>query len=390
MSNIENPIPTGTDGLSFDAESGISKEDQGDILKTIEDVARQNKITVTAEDFVVKAAKRGVLFPFLVIAACAVGLVVGGAAFYFLFQQGQTNIVRGTLGTITAEGQLIQAVRQEETSRIQEKNQEISSIQGRLVDIDKQRQDLQANMDAKVQAKEADLRAQMAAALSAEKARLEKQGLTQQAIALRMQSEEAQRAAALQSQLEAYRKAQDAQRLLDEKNLQTLQDNFQADLARANAEKQQTLQDAQKREQALTGQFTQKTQSLESAAAQAQAQLAAIAAQREKEDVVIGQLTGLYGVVRDQINQHQYDKALAGLGSLRDFIDRPDVASLPGAGQAAGVRPVRHRFSFHLRAGRNRQGQNRHRDALAGSQPVHDPAPAGQPGAGAAESRENR
>ena len=48
----------------------------------------QNKIATTPEDFVVKAAKRGVLFPSLVIAAAALALVVGGAAFYFLFQQG--------------------------------------------------------------------------------------------------------------------------------------------------------------------------------------------------------------------------------------------------------------------------------------------------------------
>jgi hypothetical protein len=328
MSSQENTVPAAP-GLSFDAESGISPEDQKDILKAIEEVATQNKIVATPEDFVVRAAKRGVLFPVLVIAACAAGLAAGAAGFYFLFQQGQTNIVRGTLGTITAEGQLIQAVRQEANSKIQEKDQEIGSIQVRLADIDKQRQDLQSNMDVRVQQKEADLRAQMAAALDAEKARLQKQGLTQQAIAQRLQEAEKQRAADLARQLDAYRKSQDEQRLLEEKNLRTLQDNFQSNLARANAEKQAAMEDALKREQALKGQFTQKTQTLETAAAQAQAQLAAIAAQREKEDLVISQLTGLYGVVRDQINQHVYDKALGNLSSLRDFVNRPEVASLP-------------------------------------------------------------
>jgi hypothetical protein len=331
MSSTEDtvPAPASGPGLSFDADSGISPEDQKDILREIEDVAAQNKITARPEDFVVHAAKRGVLFPFLVIAACVVGLAAGGAGFYFLFQRGQTAIVRGTLGTITAEGQLIAAVRQEANSKIQEKDQEITSIQGRLTDIDKQRQDLQSNMDAKVQAKETDLKAQMAAALEAEKARLQKQGLTQAAIALRLQDEEKKRAAALASQLDAFRKAQDAQRQQDEKNLRTLQDNFQANLTRANAEKQQALEEAQKREAALKGQFTQKTQTLESTAAQAQAQLAAISAQREKEDLVIGQLTGLYGVVRDQISQHLYDKAITNLAALREFINKPDVASLP-------------------------------------------------------------
>ncbi|HTO23678.1 MAG TPA: hypothetical protein VMQ10_14480 [Spirochaetia bacterium] len=327
--SMQNTGPAPADELTFDKDSGISPEDQKDILHSIEEVALQNKITARPEDFVAHAAKRGILFPIIVIAACVVGLLGGGAAFYFLFQQGQTSIVKGTVGTITAEGQLIQAVRQEANNTILAKDQEITTINGRLADIDKQRQDLQSNMDAKVSAKEADLRAQMAAALDAEKARLEKQGLTQAVIAQRLQDAEKQRAADLAKQLDAYKRSQEAQRALDEQNLKTLENNFQANLQKANAEKQQALEEAQKRETALRGQFTQKTQTLESTAAQAQAQLAAIAAQRQKEDLVVGQLNGLYAVVQDQISHQSYDKAIASLGSLKDFINRPDVSALP-------------------------------------------------------------
>jgi len=328
MSSAENQVRSVPE-ISFDAESGISPEDQKDILKAIDDVGLQNRIAATPEDFIVKAKKRGVLFPTLVIVAAVVALVAGGAAFYFLFQQGETQIVRGTLGTITAEGQLIQAVRQEANARISEKNQEINTIQGRLADIDKQRQDLQSNMDAKVNQKEQELRVQMASTLEAEKARLEKEGLSKAVIALRMQELEKQRSSQLARQLEAFRKDADAQRLIAEKNLQTLQQNFESNLARANAEKQQAQADALKREQELKGQFSQKTQTLESAKAQAEQQLAAIAAQREKEDLITSQLTGLYGVLQTQISQHQYDKALDGLKSLRDFVNRPDIATLP-------------------------------------------------------------
>jgi hypothetical protein len=327
--STENMQPTRQPGLSFDPESGISADEQKDILQHIEDIVTRNKIATTPADFVVKAAKRGVLFPTVVMVAAVVGIAAGGALFYFLFQQGQTKIVRGTLGTITAEGQLIQAVRQEASARLQEKNQEINTIQGRLADIDKQRQDLQTNMDQKVSLREQELRAQMAAALDSEKTRLEKEGLSKAAIAIRMQDLEKQRNAQLQRQLDAFRNEADTQRLLAEKSLKTLQTNFEANLAKANSEKQQALADAQKREQDLKGQFSQKTASLESAQARAEQALAALAAQREKEDLLIGQLSGLYGVVRTDISEHEYDKALAGLGSIRDFVNRPDVLTLP-------------------------------------------------------------
>ena len=85
MSTADDPR-TAPAGLSFDAESGISAEDQKDILQTIENVVLENKIAATPQDFVVKAVKRGVLFPALVIVAAFLAMVVGGGAFYFLFQ----------------------------------------------------------------------------------------------------------------------------------------------------------------------------------------------------------------------------------------------------------------------------------------------------------------
>ena len=153
--------------IQFDSEAGISKEDQKDVLQEIENVVTKNRIVTTPEDFVVKADKRGVFFPVLVVVCAVAALGIGGSAFYFLFQRGESQIVRGAVGTITAEGQLIQAVRREANGKILEKNQEINTIQGRLADIDKQRQDLQSNMDTKVSQREQELRARMATELDA-------------------------------------------------------------------------------------------------------------------------------------------------------------------------------------------------------------------------------
>jgi len=315
--------------IQFDSESGISKEDQKDVIQEIENVVTKNRIVTTPEDFIVKANKRGVLFPVLVVVSAVVALGIGGSAFYFLFQRGESQIVRGAVGTITAEGQLIQAVRREANGKILEKNQEINTIQGRLADIDKQRQDLQSNMDTKVSQKEQELRAQMTAALDAERERLQKEGLSKQTVALRMQQLEAQRASQLQHAMEAFKKDAEAARLQAEQNLKTMQAEFSANLNKANTERQQAIQDAQKREQELKGQFAQKAQSLEATSAQATQALNTLVAQREKEDLVTGQLVGLYTGVRDQIAQAQYSQALAGLQALREFVNRPDVLVLP-------------------------------------------------------------
>jgi hypothetical protein len=129
--------------------------------------------------------------------------------------------------------------------------------------------------------------------------------------------------------MEAYRKEAETTRLQAEQNLKTMQQEFTANLTKANTERQQAISDAQKREQELKGQFAQKTKSLESASAQATQALNTLIAQREKEDLVTGQLVGLYTGVRDEIAKGDYTKALADLQSLREFVNRPDVAMLP-------------------------------------------------------------
>ena len=60
--------------VQFDSEAGISKEDQKDVLQEIENVVTKNRIVTTPEDFIVKANKRGVLFPVLVVVSAVVAL----------------------------------------------------------------------------------------------------------------------------------------------------------------------------------------------------------------------------------------------------------------------------------------------------------------------------
>ena len=162
--------------------------------------------------FAVKAAKRGVLFPILVNAAALIALTLGLGVLYFLFQRGETQAAREDTTTITAEGKLLAEVKKEAEARLQEKNAQIGQIQGQLADIDKQRQDLQSNMDAKVHAREAELRAAMAAELDAEKTRLQKQGLSDQEVQKRLADLESQKTSAVSAQLADFKTQADADR----------------------------------------------------------------------------------------------------------------------------------------------------------------------------------
>jgi len=327
----------GREEFAFDPESGITLDEQKEIRREIEKVATSSRMTVRPEMFVVKAVKRGVLFPVIVNIAAVMVLAAGLGLLYFLFQRGETQAARQDTATITAEGKLLEQVKRESEAQLQEKNSQINQIQGRLAEIDKQRQDLQSNMDAKVQAREAQLKSEMAAQLDAERARLQTQGLSDQAIQKRMADLQAQQDASYTAQLSAYRSQADAERRKSESALQDLRSQFASDLAKANADRQQTLTDARQRESDLQAQLSQKTTDLQNAQAQTQAQLAALTSQKQQEDLVSQQLVGLYSVVQSDIAARNFPKALTSLQAITSYVNSSDVAALPGI---ARRRPV--------------------------------------------------
>jgi hypothetical protein len=323
--------------FAFDPASGIPREEQKEILQEIDKLSMQSRISVSSEAFAVHAAKKGVLFPVVVIIAAVVAAGAGFGVFSFLFQRGETQIAREDTATITAEGKLIEQVKKESEARLQEKNQQIGQIQGRLAEIDRQRQDLQANMDAKVRDRETQLRAAMAAEMDAEKARLQKLGMTDQAIQKRLADLEAQKNAANAKELDSYRAKAEEDRRKSEAALKEQQDQFNASLAQANAERQKVVSDSKQREADLQAQLAQKTQESETAQARAQKQLEALTSAKQQEDLAAQQLVGLYAVAQSDIAARDFKKALTSLQAIGNYVNSPDVTALSGMAKRRSV-----------------------------------------------------
>ena len=320
----------GRDEFAFDPDSGISREDQKEILQEIEKVATESRIAATPEHFAVKAVKRGILFPVVVNLAAVAALAIGLATFWLLFQRGETELAKERTGSITAAGMLIEELKKESEAQLQEKNQQINQIQGQLAQIDKEKQGLQATMDEKVRERESQLRSAVAAELEAEREKLRKQGLSDQDINRRVAELEARKNSEFTTQLDAYRRQAEEERKKSEANLRALENEFTANLARANDERQKVLADSKKREDDLRAQLEQRTKDLESEKSKAEAALRALSSQREKEDLATGQLVGMYTVVKSDIAAKNYSKAQQSLQAIRDFVNREEVISLPG------------------------------------------------------------
>ncbi len=326
----------GTD-IVFDENSGISKEDQQDIVKEIEKAASENKLSAGPQAFVLHAEHKGVMMPMLVNLLAVGLLAIGGLVLYYFFQRGETTLKEETLTITTAEGKLIEQLKKEAEEKLLAKNREISQIQGQLSEIDEQRRDLVANMDAKVATRELELRQGMEAALEAERQRLRRQGVSEDDINRRLVALEAQQTGEFQSQLNAFKRQAEEERLATENNLKTMQQEFQASLARASEERQQVLADSRRREDELKSQLQARAEALEAESQQARQELARISEQREKEELAANQLIGFYSRVKSDMQASLLDQALNNLEGIRQYLNDPAIGALPGMQQRREV-----------------------------------------------------
>jgi hypothetical protein len=199
------------DEFLIDEDSGIFSEEQHEILSQIEKVANENKISVSPSTFSIKALKKGILFPILVNIIALLALAGCLFAIFYFMQLEEARIVVGGTAIESAEGKLLAELKREADAKLAEKEAEIASIQSQLQEISRERADLLASMEERIQTKEEELRRELEAELEAEKQRLVEQDLSDAELETRLKEFEAQKTAELNEKLEAFRQEAEAE-----------------------------------------------------------------------------------------------------------------------------------------------------------------------------------
>jgi septal ring factor EnvC (AmiA/AmiB activator) len=138
--------------IVFDSGCGIPEEEQRDILAQINGIAEKNRQSLSSaadpgeeKNQSFTATKTGGFFPVLVNAA-AVTVLVAGFFILSAFQgRTDTQVREGTKVYNAAERALIDEIRKETSSRLKDKENEISLINSQLEGIDAELRDLLSN-----------------------------------------------------------------------------------------------------------------------------------------------------------------------------------------------------------------------------------------------------
>ena len=141
--------------IVFDTESGISVEEQKNIVRQIENATRSEG-GAEAVFRRIQAGKKGFVFPLLVNVA-AVALVFLGALLFVLFRDSPGTRRLNVVGTLdSAEGKLIQEIRRQSAEQVGEKELEIAGVTDKIAGLVEERENISAQIKMQP-AREAEL-----------------------------------------------------------------------------------------------------------------------------------------------------------------------------------------------------------------------------------------
>lgn len=319
---------------SSSAIRGISPDDQREIERQIDAVSRRSKLSIRSEDFIVKPQRKGFVFPLVVN---VLALLVTAAVVLFLsqlFHQRDLEIASSASSLETAEGKLLRELKREAETKLLEKDKAIADFQSKLIQLDKERAALAANINERVSSREAQLRAALKSEIEAERARLAAESMSDAAREARLKNYENQKNAELDRQIAAARKEAEAEKAAAENRFNQLKEEYQKSIASLSDERKKLQDETKRREAEIRAETEASIRALAAQGAETQAklesarsQLAALEEQKNRRAVVEDQIIGLYDGIRSALRERRFEAAVTSANALVSYLNDPAVVS---------------------------------------------------------------
>ena len=308
---------------------GISAEDQREILLEIERVAGENRISISEGLFDFAARKNGALFPIMVNLAGIALLAAGIASMLWFFRSGEEQLLEAGRGVVTAESRLIEEIRRETEAQLAAKDSEIQEIQEQLAAISREREALSGDIEGRIAQREAQLRQELEQELEAERQRLRSLNLSEEEIEQRMASFAAVKEREFNQRLDQFQRQAEAERDRLARELDDRESQFNETLARAGQERDTLLQESAARLTAMQQEFEARIAAGQAQLGEAREELARLSQQQEREQLLRGQIRGLYQSSSTALRANDYDSARARLRDLRTLLNEESLLRIP-------------------------------------------------------------
>ena len=299
------------------------------VLKQIDGAIADSRTVLTPERLQYRPRRRAFVL-ILIVNLAVVVLVAGGIlAASSLLDRQEASIARDPERILSTESKVIAALKEESDQQLKRKDQEILSIAERLKQADAERQRLGSETQKQLESREGELRREYEDALRLQREELEKGGLSEAEIAVRLRRLEATNAAQLEARLADARSAAQKERESREAAIAAVVSQYQSQLQGAQAERTSLQSASAQRVAELERQLAQRAGEAERATSAIAQELQRLQQQHESERLVLEQLVSAYERSSRLIESESYAQALQSLQGIRTYLDRQNVAALP-------------------------------------------------------------
>jgi hypothetical protein len=142
-------------------------------MAQIDEILARKRLQVTPETLQFTPRRRGGTLP-LIVNLAALLVVAAGIFLAVLFsRRDEQTIITAPVTLQTAEGKLLEAMKQESQQQLESKDRELSGIREKLAGIDKETERIRQEADARVQDREKTLQDQLSRTLEEERRKLQ-------------------------------------------------------------------------------------------------------------------------------------------------------------------------------------------------------------------------
>ena len=274
--------------------------------------------------------KNDSVIPLMVIIGSIIVLFGGGLFFLSFYNSKEKTILTTQNRFLSAESKILAAVKAESEEQLEIRDQRIQSIQTQLSTAIQDRNQLKADTERTMNAREEELKKAMKDTLETEKAKLMEQGLSSEDIQKRITETSNRLEAENQVKLDEFRTIYEKE--LKEKELAMSQqiDEYQRNLDQSLSE-QNRLQDLiEQREEQMLMELREQSAVLEDQKESVLSQLREVEDVSAKEHLVSSQILESYRSIENKIAKSEYEDALAEIANLENFLKQDSVLELSG------------------------------------------------------------
>jgi hypothetical protein len=320
-----------------DQITGVSPEDQIEIIAQIDRIVSSNRIQTTTETFKFSSRRSGIFLPVLINLLAIFAVLSGAYLSQFLFRQKEESLVQSSAGFLSSEGKLLEAVRREAEYQFNKKDQEISAIQKRLSSLYGEREQQKALMDERFRQREGELKEELTRKLVEEQQRLRGEGLSSADVDRRVRTLETTLTAQYRNELDRLQEQLQAELAQKQSGIDALIEDQGKTMEQARQERMRLQEQYQDREATVRAQLQERERELESERNRLAIQYDQLREQREKEQLANDYILNTYQRVSDYFTESLFSEALTSLAGLEQYLFQDSVVALPAVQQR---RPV--------------------------------------------------